>query len=144
MGAGAAVDQIRQRPLTGVGVGQTWLFWQAPDGNAQAAQYAHDEYLQTVVDLGVVGAALLLCLVVVAAATVRRRWAVGPRSALGAGAVAALVAFAVHSGFDFLWHLAVLPLVAGVCLGLAVAGDPGPVPAIDPPTGATPDRREQS
>jgi O-antigen ligase len=119
MGAGGAADLIRQHPVTGTGIGNGWVFWQTPDGNAQVAQYVHNEYLQTVVDLGAVGAALLLCLIVAVGLTVRRAWRAGHRSAPAAGAVAALVAFAVHSGFDFLWHLAVLPLVAGVCIGLA-------------------------
>jgi hypothetical protein len=66
-------------------------------------------------------------------------WARSPsRSARGrwAGASAAVTALAVHSGFDFLWHPAVLPLLGGLLCGLAApAAVPGattggnPVPA---------------
>ncbi len=45
-------------------------------------------------------------------------------AALRAGAIAGLVCFALHSGFDFLWHVPVVPLVAAVAVGLAA-----PLPA---------------
>jgi hypothetical protein len=41
--------------------------------------------------------------------------------ALQGGAVAALVAFAVHSGFDFLWHVPAAALMAAVVIGLTSA-----------------------
>ena len=45
-----------------------------------------------------------------------RRWAASP--GLWAGIAAALVAAAVHGGFDFLWHV---PAVVLVCAALAGA-----------------------
>jgi hypothetical protein len=33
--------------------------------------------------------------------------------------VAAIAALAVHSAFDFLWELAVVPLIVGVLAGMA-------------------------
>jgi hypothetical protein len=42
--------------------------------------------------------------------------------ALRAGAIAGLACFAVHSGFDFLWHVPVLPLMAALGVGLAAPG----------------------
>lgn len=35
-----------------------------------------------------------------------------------AGAVAALAALLIHSGFDFLWQLPVIPLTGGLLVGL--------------------------
>jgi O-antigen ligase len=110
----SAVDLIERNPWTGVGVGQARFFVTGPGGRDAVALYAHDEYVQTFVDLGVVGAVLLLILIAAVVLQLRRRG--GP---LWAGAVAALAAFAVHSGLDFLWHIAVLPLLAGLLTGLA-------------------------
>ncbi|GIH17964.1 O-antigen ligase family protein [Rugosimonospora africana] len=126
--AGAAVDLIAARPLTGTGIGQARFLWRTPDGNGQIALYVHDEYLQTLVDLGAIGLALLLALLGAIVFTVRRGRAFPHRPGVRAGAVAALAALAAHSGFDFLWHVAVLPLCAGLFLGLA-----------SPATGGTPD-----
>jgi hypothetical protein len=49
------------------------------------------------------------------------------------GATAALIALAIHSGFDFLWHLPVIPLCAGLFAGLAA---PPHVPAPPPAAGS--------
>ena len=115
----SAMDLVARHPWFGVGVGQARFFVTGPGGSDAVALYAHDEYLQTLVDLGVVGAMLLLILLVTSFRLVRRRG-----DALWAGSIAALTAFAVHSGLDFLWHIAVLPLLAGLLTGLA-ANDRG-------------------
>jgi len=60
---------------------------------------------------------LLLVLFAAIVVTVKRGWS----SPLAAGAVAGLVALAVHSGFDFLWHIPVLPLLGGLLIGLTAA-----------------------
>jgi hypothetical protein len=122
-----AVELLRRYPLTGMGVGQSAFIVTGPDGGDAVAQYAHDEYLQTAVDLGLVGAVLLLGLLGAAALAIiaGRRTPARPR---WAGATAALTAFAVHSGLDFLWHLAALPLLAGVLIGLATTGPAATAP----------------
>ncbi|MFD1048241.1 hypothetical protein ACFQ1S_23235 [Kibdelosporangium lantanae] len=43
----------------------------------------------------------------------------GRSPALWAGAVAGLVVLLVHSGLDFLWHIPVSLLTAGLLVGLA-------------------------
>jgi O-antigen ligase len=114
-GAGAALDIVRDNPFTGTGLGRSYLFWTTPDGHGAAARFAHNEYLQILVDLGIVGAVPLIVLIGAAIALIRR----GHAHPLRAGAIAALAAFAVHSAFDFLWHIAVLPILGGALLGLA-------------------------
>ena len=118
----AAQRLIAARPLTGTGVGLARFTWPTPDGNELIALYAHNEYVQLLVDLGAVGLALLAG-VVAAAATVAwrgRRYPQPPGTR--AGAIGGLAAFAAHSGFDFLWHIPVLPLVAAMLVGLAGPG----------------------
>lgn len=115
---GAALDIVATRPLTGVGPGNGWFTWAAPNGNAQVGRYVHNEYLQVLVELGAIGLGLVLC-VLVAIFLFVRRGRTNDSRALWAGAVAALVVLLVHSGFDFLWHMPAILLTAGVLAGLA-------------------------
>jgi len=112
-----ALDLVSAHPLTGVGPGHAWFAWTPPDGHARVIHYVHDEYLQLLVELGAIGLALLLCLLAAVVRAIRRR--AGP---LWAGAVAALVALTVHSGFDFLWHLPAILITVGLVIGLASDG----------------------
>jgi O-antigen ligase len=118
-GALAAFRLVAERPVVGMGPGQARLFWTTPGGNGAVALYAHDEYLQTLVDLGAIGLVLLLAVLAAVALTIRRGRRYPHSPALRAGAIAALAALAVHSGFDFLWHIAVLPLVGALLVGMA-------------------------
>jgi len=110
----AAVDH----PVLGVGP-ELPLVYVASDGRGLVrATWAHNEYLQLAAEQGVIGVGALGVAAAATARTVLRR----RRRAGGAwaGSVAALVAFAAHSGFDFLWQVPVLPLAAAVLLGIAL------------------------
>jgi O-antigen ligase len=114
-----AFEMVARQPLTGTGVGLARFLWTTPDGRGAVALYVHNEYVQTLVDLGAIGLVLLLGLAVAIAAYLYQGRRYPHRPGIRAGALAALTAFAVHSGFDFLWHIAVLPLAAGLFIGLA-------------------------
>ncbi|TQM82878.1 O-antigen ligase-like membrane protein [Saccharothrix saharensis] len=114
---GAALDLVAARPWTGVGPGNGWFAFTGPDGGSRVMRYVHDEYLQVLVELGAIGLGLVVLVLVALAVVVRR----GRAGALWAGCAAALVALLVHSGFDFLWHLPVIVLTAGLLTGLASA-----------------------
>jgi hypothetical protein len=116
---GAAFQMIAHQPLTGTGVGPARFIWDSADGTGAVALYVHDEYVQTLVDLGAVGAVLLLGLLTAVVGYLYRARRLAHRPGIRAGAIAALAALAVHSGFDFLWHIAVLPLAGGLLIGLA-------------------------
>ena len=100
-------EQFASAPLTGVGPGRLDLVYVDYLGRLVAAEYTHDEFLQTAAETGLVGAglaaAVFACL---GAAAFRRRHTAG-----GPFAAAILTAFAAHSTFDFLWHIPVLPLL---------------------------------
>ncbi|GAA0240595.1 hypothetical protein GCM10010492_44690 [Saccharothrix mutabilis subsp. mutabilis] len=115
----AALRLAAAHPVIGVGPGRGWFVWTRADGDARVMRYVHNEYLQVLVELGAIGLGLVACLLVAVVLTVRRR-AAGP----WAGAVAALAALVVHSGFDFLWHLPVVLLTAGLLVGLAAPPHP--------------------
>jgi hypothetical protein len=120
--SGAALHLIAQRPWFGHGPGVAMYAWSDSTGG-YLARFVHDEYLQTVVDLGLIGGLALLALLV---AAVRAVWRARRPDPLWIGAAAGLVAFAVHSAFDFLWRPAALPLLAGILLGLAIHGEEEP------------------
>jgi O-Antigen ligase len=111
----AATEEFGSSPVVGVGPGRLDLSWAAEDGGTYVAAFAHNEYLELLATHGLVGAiALAVCVVLV----VRRRSRVHSPTDRD-GAVAALAVLAVHSGFDFLWHIPVLALVGGVLVAIA-------------------------
>jgi O-antigen ligase len=143
-----AVKEWQAHPWTGVGPGRAVFVWTTADRGLLYDRYAHDEYLQTAVEEGALGLVGLAALAGAVAVTARRGWResayaradgdldrdvdrdrdrdrdLDHLAALRAGAIAGLVCFALHSGFDFLWHVPVVPLVAAVAVGLAA-----PLPA---------------
>jgi hypothetical protein len=113
----AALRLVAQHPLTGTGPGQADLRWKGHDHGTQLFAYVHNEYLQVTAELGLVG---LLQLAILLATMGRLLWRARPTGSSGAtwaGVVAAAVAFAVHSGFDFVWHLPVIVLTVTLLVG---------------------------
>lgn len=103
--------QFRSSPLTGVGPGQLNLHYTDHTGAPVHAQYTHNEYLQVAAESGVVGLALALAgAVAFTAGSVLRRQS-RRRTPEAAATLAVVAAFAVHSAFDFLWHVPVLLLL---------------------------------
>ncbi|MDQ3642935.1 MAG: O-antigen ligase family protein, partial [Actinomycetota bacterium] len=109
-----------EHPVVGIGPGRATLSWVAADGRTLVARYAHNEYVQLLVELGGVGLALLLALLVTVAQAVRSGRRTQPSLPLWAGATAGLVALAVGSGLDFLWHVPAVPLVGALLVGITV------------------------
>jgi hypothetical protein len=124
-----AVDVWRKHPVTGAGAGS---FEQAQlrfrDQPARA-KHAHGYPLQTLADLGLVGAAVsllaLIAWILAAARTLalRRRAVRGPgaewsreRTGLGALALVAVV-FGVHSALDWTWFVPAVAMTAMFCAG---------------------------
>lgn len=118
--AAAAMRIIAAHPVAGVGPGHAILRWTSLGGAVNVDQYVHDEYLQVLTDLGMVGAALVAVLLAAAGCLLWRARASSPDRALWAGAVAAAVAFALHSGFDFIWQVSAVPLTVAAIVGLAI------------------------
>ncbi|HET8641278.1 MAG TPA: O-antigen ligase family protein [Pseudonocardiaceae bacterium] len=118
-----ALRLIADSPLTGVGAGPdaTVLRWTGANGELRVQRYVHNEYLQVTLELGAIGAALLIVLLGALASTVRRGRANAPSKAAWIGVAAALIALAVHSAFDFIWHLPVIPLTAAALAGVLTA-----------------------
>lgn len=116
--ATAALRLLAARPLTGVGPGKAVLRWTGPDGRLRVQRYVHNEYLQVTTELGVIGGGLLIGLLAALARLAWRGRTVASSRAAWAGVVAGLGALAVHSGFDFVWHLPLIPLTAAALVGV--------------------------
>jgi len=135
----AALRVVSEHPLTGAGPGQADLRWKGPDGATRFFGYAHNEYAQLAAELGLVGLMLLAVLLVAFARLLWRARATSPAAAAWAGVVAATTAFAVHSSFDFVWHL---PAVVLTVMLLAGAVLPAPHGADDRTPSVTTQGRE--
>jgi O-Antigen ligase len=116
--ARAALRLFAEHPIAGVGPGRSTFPWMM-DGRLVTGRYAHNEYLQLLTELGAVGLALLLFVLAALAYTIHRGRPGTRPAPLWAGAAAAFAAMIVHSGFDFLWQLPVIPLTAALLVGLA-------------------------
>ena len=121
----AALRLVTQHPLTGTGPGQADLRWKGHDHGSQLYTYVHNEYLQVTAELGLVGAALLAVLLVALGRLLWRARATGPPVVGWAGAIAAAAAFAVHSGFDFVWHLPAVLLTVTLLAGVIIPAPDG-------------------
>lgn len=123
----AAVAEYHTRPVIGRGAGSFGEWWTQHGTLAKSIQDAHSLYLETLGELGAVGLALLLatliagCLAVVRARRDRGAGVTSPAAALGA----ALGAYFLAAGIDWMWELTVVTAVAIVCLGLVLVLDSG-------------------
>lgn len=124
--AGEARSALRlaaRHPVAGVGPGNAELSWERSDGALLVARYAHNEYLQILAELGVIGLMLLLALMAVVVRTVQRSSLARESRPLWAGAAAALMALAVQGLFDFGWHLPAIGLTGAVLVGIATTSE---------------------
>jgi O-antigen ligase len=137
--ATAALRIIAAHPLIGVGPGHAILRWTSPGGAVNVDQYVHDEYLQVLTDLGIAGAVLAAVLIVAAGRLLWRARTSSPDRALWAGGVAGAIAFALHSGFDFIWQVPAIPLTVAAIVGLAVCQ---PAQRHEPPGKPVPENEE--
>jgi len=124
----AALQLVAQHPLTGTGPGQAELRWKGTDHGTHLYAYVHNEYLQLAAELGLVGLVLLTILLAATAWLLWRARPTGHASGTWAGVVAATAAFAIHSGFDFVWHLPAIVLTVTLLIGLVLPA-PGAAPA---------------
>jgi O-Antigen ligase len=122
---GAALRVAAEHPITGTGPGQADLRSRGASGGTRIFTYAHNEYVQVAAELGLVGLALLAALLAALARLLWRTRPAGPAGAGWAGVVAAAAAFAVHSGFDFVWHLPAVVLAVTLLAGAILPAPDG-------------------
>ena len=120
---GAALRLAATRPLSGVGPGQADLSWTRSDGAVLVARYAHNEYVQVLAELGVVGLGLLLALLAAVSRAIGRSPTRLRMRPVWAGVTSGLVALGVHGLFDFGWHLPAIALTGAVLVGIATTNN---------------------
>jgi tetratricopeptide (TPR) repeat protein len=123
----------RDAPVLGVGAGNhdvvypAYAWSAAPDrifGERSQLDFAHNDYLQVLSELGLVGALLAAWLASALWRTLRRLWlreALPDRRALVLGAGLGLAGAAVDAAFSFPMQQALPPLVAMTYLGVLAA-----------------------
>jgi len=124
----AAFDVARHHLLLGVGTARVLLQWQE-GGKTFTATFAHNEFLQLLLQNGIIGLVVLLsglAWIFVRLAHLRGRS--DATSGWSAEcAIASLVALLVQSALDFLWHLPVIPVLMAVVLATVTATSQGAV-----------------
>jgi hypothetical protein len=110
-----AWQQAKAHPVLGGGAGTFDIFWFQNRQVQTTIHDAHNLYLETLSELGPPGLALLVLVLALPLAAVRR----ARSSPLGSAALAAYVAFLLHAAIDWDWEMPVITLTAlGAGLGL--------------------------
>jgi O-Antigen ligase len=116
----AALDIYRTQKLRGTGAGTYQQYYPRYRTEAGYVVDAHSLYLQSLAELGLVGFALILIVVlgILAGLAARIR---GPDRALYAALFAMAFAWAVHQAFDWDWQMPAVTLGVFILAGLALA-----------------------
>ena len=119
-----AVGDFRAHPVVGSGAGSFGRWWLAHRTSAYFVEYAHNLYVETLAEEGVIGLALLAALLAIPLlAAVRAR-----RHPLIASAFGAYVAFLVHAAVDWDWQMPAVTLLALFIAAAMVAAARGDEP----------------
>ena len=128
-----AFEEFADNPIRGAGSGGFRVDWLRERTVNDPAKDAHSLYIETLGELGLVGAVILAALLVGVAVSARRafRWA----SVQATGAIAALAVFAVHAGLDWDWEMPAVSLVALLLAGALIAWSEATAPSSPEPAG---------
>jgi hypothetical protein len=119
--ARAALDLAAGHPVAGVGPGWKNFVLTDADGGRRVAKYVHNEYLEILAELGIVGLALFLALLASIGVVVWRSRRTAPTPEIWAGVAAGLVCAATAAAFDFGWHVPALPLTSALLIGIVLS-----------------------
>jgi hypothetical protein len=109
---GLAWDEAERHPVLGAGAGTYERYFLAHQPrDVSRVRDAHGLYIETLGEVGPIGLALLVVVLVTPLASLRR----ARQYPLVPGAVGAYVAYLVHAGVDWDWELPAVTLVALLC-----------------------------
>jgi hypothetical protein len=111
-----ALDTFDQEPIRGVGAAGWSVYWLQHQGHNGYAKDAHSLPLQTMSELGLVGLAFLITLVVGAGMAARKALRIDRGAAVAP--IAVLVAWFAHSLIDWDWQMPAVTLIAFGMAGL--------------------------
>jgi hypothetical protein len=123
---GAAISEFKAAPVAGRGAGSYGSWWLRHMTAPFYTRYAHSLYLQTLAELGLIGAVLLVTAFAFALWSGFRTL---PQNepidrAVHAAALSVFIAFAAVSAIDWIWEVPAVTLVGFIALGV-VARAPG-------------------
>jgi hypothetical protein len=121
-----AMRAFGDEPIRGVGAGGWSVYWLRYRPFSEFAKDAHSLPLQTLAELGLVGAALLLSFVGGLAVVARAAHRSAP--GLAAGPIAGAVAYLAHTPLDWDWEMPAVTLFALLLCGALIALAEEPVP----------------
>ena len=132
-----AFKAFESAPLIGIGPGMFRFYWAQHQTIGEYVQNAHSLWFETLAEAGLVGLLLIAGFFgSVVFGGIRRllRDADTERRALLAAAVAGVAAFCGAAGFDWVWQIGVVPMVAMLLVAVGVSGlrEP-PLPAASGP-----------
>ena len=124
----SAMAEFRAHPFFGGGAGAFQSWWEQHRTVSLFVKNAHSLYLETLGELGGVGLALVALVVLTGVGVGVHRAIRGPSAARGLyGALTAgFIAYCVGAGFDWLWQIPGVTVVAIVLLALITAGGARP------------------
>jgi hypothetical protein len=115
-----ALETFADHPVAGVGTASYQVEWRRKRTNADFVSDAHSLYLETLAELGIVGALLLAALYATATTGLVRGARAAPGDPALAAAAAVLAAFAIHAGVDWDWEMPAVTLPALIMAAVAV------------------------
>ena len=118
----SALEDARAHPAVGSGAGTFERWWLEHRDVPMKVRDAHGLYVETLAELGPVGLAALLAIVITPlVAAVRAR-----RSPLVVPALAGFVALAVHAGIDWDWEMPAVMIAGLTCAGVLLLSNGRP------------------
>jgi len=116
-----SLNLIKHRPVKGFGIGSFFsVYYIEYSGNEWYSRFAHNHYLQTIVEQGFIGLGLLLGFLFVSFKSIFRKIKNKNTHIYTAGAVSASVAFLIHIGADFSWNFPAVLILFFAFLGIGL------------------------
>lgn len=116
-----ALKLFKHQPLRGFGLGTFFsAYYIEYSGNEWYSRFAHNHYLQTLIELGLVGLTLFITFLLISAKNIWFRIKSQKHDLMFAGSVAANFSFLLHILLEFSWNFPGATLTFFAFLGIAV------------------------
>jgi O-antigen ligase len=114
---------ILRKPVTGFGLGTFFsAYYIEYAGNQWYSRFVHNHYLQTAVELGLLGIGMLSAFLISSGLKIKKKFTKGTVEAFFPGALAGVVAFLLHIGIDFSWNFPGVTVLFFALLGAITGG----------------------